>query len=103
MAAVGPNSGPQTSSVGSILATQGAQITVGAADVPLSSVFNCGFCRRVVAQADGTVFIQRAGDTAPIPYVLKVATNNAVEGNIVLIGGTTNHGTASAIALNLEV
>ena len=101
MSAVGPNSAPTTSSPSQVLTTQGQQITVGAPDVALSSVFNCGFCRRVVAQASGTVFIQRVGDAAPISYVL--TANAAVEGNIVLIGGTTNHGTASAIALNLEV
>ncbi len=101
MSAVGPNSGPQTSATGVVLTTQGQQVTVGAADIALAGVFNCGFCRRVVAQAAGLVFIQRSGDSAPISYQL--AQGAAVEGNIVLIGGTTNHATASAIALNLEV
>ena len=52
-------------------------------------------------QTSGTVFIQRADDTAPISYALTAGA--AVEGNIVLIGGSTNHVGASAIALNLEV
>lgn len=101
MAAVGPGTAPQTSGASFVLTTQGQQVTVGAPDIALSSVFNCGFCRRVVAQAAGTVFIQRAGDTAPISYVL--TAGQSVDGNIVLIGGSTNHAGASAIALNLEV
>lgn len=101
MSAVGPNSAPQTSAPPMVLTTQGAQVTVGAPDIALSSVFNCGFCRRVVAQATGTVFIRRSNDSAPISYAL--TANQAVEGNIILIGGSTNHAGASAIALNLEV
>jgi hypothetical protein len=101
MSAVGANSAPQVSAPEVVLTTQGQQVTVGTADIPLSSVFNCGFCRRVVAQAIGTVFIQRSGDSAPISYALTAGA--AVEGNIVLIGGSTNHAGASAIALNLEV
>lgn len=101
MSAVGANSAPSTSPPGVVMTTQGQQVTVATADIPLSGVFNCGFCRRVVAQAAGTVFIQRSGDAAPISYIL--TANAAVEGNIVLIGGSTNHAGASAIALNLEV
>jgi len=99
--AVGPNSAPQTSAPEAVLTTAVASVTVGTADVPLTGVFNCGFCRRVVAQAAGTVFVQRSNDSAPVPYLL--AAGASVAGNIVLIGGTTNHPTASAIALNLEV
>jgi putative cofactor-binding repeat protein len=101
MSAVGPNSAPQTSPPELVLTRQGALVTVGAADVPLAGVFNCGFARRVVAQAAGTVFVQRADDSAPIGYLL--AAGAAVTGNIILIGGTNNYPTASAIKINLEV
>ncbi len=101
--AVGANSAPSTSPAQTVLTTQGQQVTVGAPDIALSTVFNCGFCRRIVPQGSGTVFVQRVGDTAPIPYVVTAGQASAIDGNIVLIGGTTNHPTASAIALNLEV
>ena len=101
MAAVGPNSAPSTAAAQTSLTTAAVQKTVGAPDILLSAVFNCGFCRRVVAQANGTVFIQRSGDAAAVSYVL--TAGQAVDGNIVLIGGSTNYGTASAIAINLEV
>lgn len=101
MSAVGPNSAPQTTATATVLSTQGVQVTVGLPDVLLTSVFNCGFCRRVVAQAAGTVFVQRSNDAAPISYLL--AAGAAVEGHITLIGGSTNHAGASAIAINLEV
>lgn len=77
------------------------QVTVGGPDIAMSATFQCGYCRRVVAQAAGTVFIQRQDDSAPISYA--VTAGYAIEGLITLIGGTTTHGTASTIALNLEV
>jgi hypothetical protein len=101
--AVGANSGPTTSAAQTVLTTQGVQVTVGAPDIVLSTVFNCGFCRRIVPQAAGTVFVQRSGDSAPISYVVTAGQASAIDGNIVLIGGSTNHAGASAIALNLEV
>lgn len=101
MSAVGANSGPETSPPEQVLTTNAVQKTVGAADIAMSGVFNCGFARRVVAQAAGTVFVQRSGDAAAVSYVLAVGA--AVEGNIILIGGSTNYAGASAIAINLEV
>jgi hypothetical protein len=101
VSATGPNSAPQVSPPELVLTRQGAQVTVGAPDIPLSSVFNCGFCRRVVAQAAGTVFVQRADDSAPISYLL--ASGGSVTGSITLIGGTLAHPTADTLVLDLEV
>jgi hypothetical protein len=99
MSAVAPTTAP-TAAAARILTTAAQQVTVGLPDISLADIFECGFCRRVVCQAAGTVFVQRKEDPAPISYA--VTAGYAVDGYIVLIGGSTNHPTASAIALSLE-
>lgn len=100
MSAVGPAEYP-ISSLEQTPVTYTQTITVGAPDILLSSIYNAGFCRRVFCGAGGTVFIQRKNDTVMVPYVLP--PGGEVRGQITAIGGTTNHPSASAVALDLEL
>lgn len=100
MAAVGPAEYP-ISSLEQTPVTYTQTITVGAPDTLLSSVYNCGFCRRIFCGAGGIVFVQRANDTVMVGYTLPAG--GEIRGQIKAIGGTTNHPTAAAVALNLEL
>ena len=96
--------GPNTASVLSPnhdLTVATAAVTVGAPDVALSSVFSAGYCRRVYCNGAGTLFVQRQDDAAPVAYT--VAAGQVIDGWITLIGGTTNHPSASALSLVVEV
>lgn len=96
--------GPSTASIRSPdidPTTFSAAVTVAAADVPLSGVFNAGYCRRVTCNGGGQLFVQRRGDAAPAAYT--VAAGTIIDGLIALIGGQTNHPTASALSLVLEL
>jgi hypothetical protein len=103
--AVGPNTS-DSNSLDSVLAVAAQQVTVGTADIPLSGVFLAGYCKRVfvnIASGSAVVFVQRAQDAAAIGYTLTPQWP-IIDGRIILIGGTTNHGTAtSGAVLNLEI
>ena len=94
------NAAHDTTGATVVMQTQTQALTVGAADTQLGTVFNCGFCRRVYCNGPGTLFVQRALDAAPVAYTVVAGTQ--IDGRIVLIGGQTNHPTASALSLVLE-
>ncbi len=89
------------SNVDGSLTTCTQQITMSTADVLASAQFTCGIIRRVVPQANGTVFLQRTGDATAVSYV--AFPGQPIDGEFTLIGGTTNYPTASTIVLNLEM
>ena len=99
MSAVGTNT---TSSLSREQAptTHGQNVTVGAADIVLGTVFNSAKCRVIYCNGAGNLYVQRRNDVAPALYVVTAGT--VIEGEIVLIGGSTNHAGASAIQLVLE-
>jgi hypothetical protein len=74
-------------------------LAIGSADTLMSAVFNAGFARRMVAQASGTLYVKRQGDTAFTPYVVSAGT--VLEGIFIALGGTTTG--SSGITVNLEV
>lgn len=100
---VGPVNAPSDQyTAGYIMTRQTQAAAVGAADILLSAVFNCNFCRRIYCNGAGTLFVQRDGDQAPVAYTVVAGT--IIDGRITLIGGTTNHGTATnGLSLVLEV
>jgi hypothetical protein len=74
-------------------------LAIGAPDVAMSTIFAAAFCRRIVAQANGTIYVQRQGDSGFAPYA--VTTGVPLEGIFVAVGGTGSG--SSAITVNLEV
>lgn len=72
------------------------QITLAGANVAMSTYFNGGFCRSITPQADGTLYIQRAGDAGYTSYLCKAGV--PITGQIVSIGASS-----SAIVVNLEL
>ncbi len=98
MPAVGPTSYPNEP-LAKVAPMYTSGFTISTADVLMSTIFNCGFCRRVVAQAAGNVAIQRQADSGFTVYALTAGQD--VQGQIVAVGSTT-HG-SSAIAVVVEL
>jgi hypothetical protein len=77
------------------------QVTVSTGDLAMTTYFAAGIARRVIPQASGTVFLQLAGDAAALSYVATAGV--PIDGEIILVGGSTNYPSASAIVLNLQL
>src|SRR5580700_5309683 len=81
--------------------TATAQLTIGSADVPMSSLFNAGFARRIVSQGSGTLYVSRVDDGGVFtPYVVAVGTE--LRGIFAAIGGSVT-GSTSGLVCNLEI
>jgi hypothetical protein len=83
-----------------LLTNDTQQITISTADFDMATYFNCGIARVMTAQADGTVYLKRAGDAAFISHVLLKGV--AIYGKFTAIGGSVT-GSTSGLVLNLEV
>lgn len=102
MSATGPSYGPGDPV--SLLTKNGLQVTTGAADLAMSTYYNANYCRRVVAQGSGTVFIHRVGDAVNAAISYAVVAGTIIDGEIDLIGGTTNYASATnGLVLNIEL
>lgn len=93
MSATGPST-PTYKNAGLFDPTNSYEYTVGASDLSVATVFNCGYAQRLVMNTAGTVYVKRAGDAAFVKYVL--AAGGSVTGNIVTVGGTATGTTASS-------
>lgn len=98
MSAIGSDSAP-TDPMG-LLTTVTQQITVAAADFAMSNYFKCGIARVMTAQADGTVYLKRAGDASYVSHVLLKGVS--IYGKFTAIA-STGAGSTSGLVLNLEV
>ena len=74
-------------------------LTIGSADSLMSAIFAAGFCRRIVPQASGTVYVKRQADSGFTPYAASAGV--AIDGIIIAVGGTGTG--SSAITVNLEI
>jgi hypothetical protein len=77
--------------------------STGAADIVVSSIFSSGIAQSVYFNSAGMVYIQFRGDAAGYASPYTVVAGTKINGNIVLIGGTTNYGSAtSGLSMILE-
>lgn len=92
MSAVGPNA-PTHLTV--LIPRCCVQTTISTADIAVSTLLTCGAAARVIPQSAGTVYLQLAGDVASCSYV--AVAGQAIDGEVILIGGTTTGSTAMKI------
>jgi len=71
-------------------------LTMSGSDAAMSTYFNCGYCRRLVPQANGTLYVQRQGDAGYTPWV--VTAGVPLDGQFMALGAASDF-----ITVNLEL
>ena len=82
-----------------LLTTTTWQLALPSGDTQMTSVFACGYCRRIVPQGSGTLYVQRFNDAVMTSYLM--TSGQPLDGLFKAVGGTTTG--SSSITVNLEV
>lgn len=76
------------------LPTLNSEQVIGAADIALSTIFNCGQCIQVTIGTAGVIYLQGVDDATAHKFT--VIAGQVIRGRYKLIGGTTNYASSTA-------